>query len=76
MRTLEPGMLEDTPIIKPSHDGIYPRCVWCGGEIYGPGAIDYSKGEAGCSAVGGCGKTIPESYVKLPTNNSKETGDA
>ncbi len=52
----------DTPILKESHDHIYPRCVWCNGEIYMPAVIDYSKGICGCGAVNGCGKKVPEDW--------------
>lgn len=58
-------MSDSKPIIEPSNDGIYPRCVWCNGEIYGPSVIAYSQGEAPCSAISGCGKLVPESHIKL-----------
>jgi len=53
----------DTPPIKPiAEDGIYPRCVYCGTEIYGPIVIDYSKGKV---TPGCCGRALPGEYVKL-----------
>lgn len=53
------------PTREPSSDGIYPRCVYCNGEIYGPAVIDYSKGLIGCGSVNGCGKKVPKEYIKL-----------
>ncbi len=51
-----------TEPIKPiANDGIYPRCVWCGGEIYALAVIAYSKAEEPCLI---CGKFVPEEYVK------------
>lgn len=52
------------PIIQPSHDGIYPRCVHCRGEIYMPLVMDYSRGKAPCGAVNGCGLYLPKEYIK------------
>ena len=49
--------------IKPiSHDGIYPKCVWCGNENYAPVVIDYSKGKANCYE---CLQYLPPEYIKL-----------
>jgi hypothetical protein len=48
------------PVREKAADGIYPRCVWCNGEIYGPAVIAYSRGEAGCHQ---CGKTLPKEYI-------------
>jgi hypothetical protein len=55
-------MNKEQPIIMPSYDGIYPRCVWCNGENYGPNVIDYSEGKSGCHQ---CGKLLPKEYIKL-----------
>lgn len=57
------------PLFKPASDGVYPRCVWCNGEIYGPAVIDYSTGKIGCGAANGCGEKIPDSYIKLVNPN-------
>lgn len=54
--------MTDKPVLQPAKDGIYPRCVWCGREIYGPGVIDYSTGENACPW---CGKYLPVDYIKL-----------
>lgn len=56
---------KDQPIRQPEKDGVYPRCVWCDGEIYGPAVYDYSLGKIGCGAVNGCGKKLPKEYIKL-----------
>ena len=62
---------EDTePTRKPSEDGIYPRCVYCEGEIYGPIVYDYSLGKVPCGAVDGCGRMLPDSYVKVHEGDS------
>ena len=53
------------PIRKPEADGVYPKCVWCGGENYAPAVIDYSTGKTPCAAVGGCDKYLPKEYIKL-----------
>jgi hypothetical protein len=50
------------PLRQPEHDGVYPRCVWCDGENYGPNVIDYSKGISSCHQ---CGKLLPKEYIKL-----------
>ena len=55
-----------TPI---AHDGIYPRCVWCGGENYAPAVIKYSKGLTDCAAVSSCGKTLPNEYILKEGDN-------
>lgn len=57
------------PIRKPEKDGVYPRCVWCGGENYAPNVIDYSLGKSACHQ---CGKLLPSSYVKLKDPEDKE----
>jgi hypothetical protein len=54
------------PVLDPSKDGIYPRCVFCRGENYGPAVMAYSRREIPCVAVAGCGEYLPESYVSLP----------
>jgi hypothetical protein len=61
-------LAEDLPLRGPSHDGIYPRCVWCGGENYALAVLGYSNGEYPCASVNNCGKYVPESYR---TNNGK-----
>lgn len=53
------------PVLKPTKDGVYPRCVWCNGENWAMAVIDYSVGKAPCAAVGGCGRYIPKEYIKL-----------
>lgn len=53
------------PIIKPAKDGIYPRCVWCGGENYAMTVMDYSKGKTPCMSADSCGKYLPEVYAKV-----------
>jgi hypothetical protein len=52
----------DKPLRDKEHDGVYTRCVWCGGENYGPNVLPYSKGESGCHQ---CGKKLPKEYVCL-----------
>lgn len=32
----------DKPVRPPATDGVYPRCVWCNGENYGPAVIAYT----------------------------------
>lgn len=60
------GVLDepDEPRLKPSRDGIYPRCGWCNGENYALAVVAYSSGEIPCTAVGGCGRRLPASYVR------------
>lgn len=58
-------MTTQQPIRKPEADGVYPRCVWCGGENYMPAVIAYSKGKMACASVNGCGKKLPKEYIKL-----------
>lgn len=55
----------DEPTRDKSSDGIYPRCVYCGGEIYGPAVYDYSLGKIGCGVVNGCGRKLPPEYVTM-----------
>lgn len=50
------------PKLKPSHDGIYPRCVWCSVGLYALNVLDYSKGKSDCH---NCGESLPKEYVKL-----------
>lgn len=52
------------PILSISYDRIYPRCVWCRGEQYGPAVIAYSQGDIPCAAAGGCGRYVPIEYRK------------
>jgi hypothetical protein len=63
LSTLDPG--ERVPILPKSRDGVYPRCVYCCGEIYAPAVPAYSVGEIACAAVRGCGWKLPPSYVTL-----------
>lgn len=58
-------MTTQIPIKPPSKDGVYPRCVWCGGENQMGAVIDYSKGKIACASVNNCGKYLPEEYVKI-----------
>lgn len=53
------------PTRPSTSDGIYPRCVWCGGENYGPAVIEYSKGNIPCAAAHSCEKYLPKEYIKL-----------
>lgn len=57
--------MNDKPVREPEADGAYPRCVWCGGENYGPAVIAYSKGKIACPSVNDCGKKLPKGYIKL-----------
>lgn len=50
------------PILGISYDRIYPYCVWCRGENYGPAVLTYSAGEIPCAAAVGCGRYLPEDY--------------
>jgi hypothetical protein len=54
----------EAPQMRPSWDGIYPRCVWCRGENYGLAVLAYSRGEQPAAAVGGCGRYLPDGYRK------------
>lgn len=51
------------PVIPKAPDGVYPRCVYCRGEIYLLAVIAYSAGEVPCAAVNGCGRYLPPDYV-------------
>jgi hypothetical protein len=53
---------EPIPELPVSRDGIYPRCVWCGGENYMLAVLAYSRGDTPCAAVYSCGLYLPESY--------------
>lgn len=55
------------PIRKPEYDGVYTRCVWCGGENYAPNVLPYSRGLSGCHQ---CGKLLPKEYIKLTEDKS------
>lgn len=63
--------MREQPIRKPESDGVYPRCVWCGGENYALNVLPYSVGESACHI---CGKMLPQEYVKLenPAPNDYE----
>lgn len=65
MTPKSPSTEPEKPIRKPEHDGVYPRCVWCGGENYAMAVIAYSKGEIPCASVNNCGKFLPKDYIKL-----------
>jgi hypothetical protein len=54
----------ESPKRPPSRDGLYPRCVWCGGENYVLAVIPYSNREVPCAAFVSCGRMLPEHYVK------------
>lgn len=60
------------PIKPKSHDGVYPRCVWCGAEIYALAVMEYSRGGAGCHT---CGKDLPEDYIILVDMFNEGTDD-
>lgn len=47
-----------------SHDGIYPKCVYCNGENYALAVLAYSNREVPCASVRSCGRLLPESYVR------------
>jgi hypothetical protein len=53
------------PLIGMSHDGIYPRCVWCRGENWALAVISYSRGEIPCASTTNCGRFLPTSYITL-----------
>jgi hypothetical protein len=61
--------MSDKPITPPANDGIYPRCVWCGSEIYAPAVIDYSEGKAVPAC---CNKPLPREYIKLQEDKQSE----
>lgn len=54
--------MTDQPLIRISHDRIYPRCVWCRGENYMMAVLAYSAGDIPCAAAGGCGRFLPVEY--------------
>jgi|GEM_PF-5030119 len=54
--------MSKTPIIPPNKDGIYPKCVYCKTEIYGPGVIDYSHNGAVPTC---CNLPLPDSHIKV-----------
>lgn len=51
--------------MRKSHDGIYPRCVWCRGENYALAVLAYSHRVIPCASVNNCGRYLPESYTTL-----------
>ena len=55
--------MDDIKLPK-SHDGIYPRCVYCGGENYALAVLAYSRREIPCASVRSCGHYLPESYLE------------
>jgi hypothetical protein len=61
--------MKDKPARPKSHDGIYPRCVWCNGGNYAPAVIEYSKGLIPCASVNNCGKKLPKDYIILKEPN-------
>lgn len=52
------------PVRRVAPGGIYPRCVWCDGEQYMRAVLDYSTRRCPCTAAHGCGRYLPESYVR------------
>lgn len=56
--------MSDTPKLSPRRDGIYPRCVWCGGENYAPAVLAYSNRETPCASFDPCGRMLPLEYVR------------
>ena len=51
------------PVVPKAPDGIYPRCVYCRGEIPAVSVIAYSAGEIPCSARRSCERYLPADYV-------------
>jgi hypothetical protein len=51
------------PVIPKAADGIYPRCVYCLGEIPAVSVIAYSAGEVPCSTRTSCERYLPPEYV-------------
>lgn len=60
--------MEEKPGRTINKDGIYPRCVWCGGENYAPAIIAYSKGEVACWQ---CGKKLPPDYITFVSRKER-----
>lgn len=56
--------MADVPVRGIERDGVYPRCVWCNGENYALAVRAYSHAETPCAAVHGCGRFLPEEYVR------------
>lgn len=61
----------DKPTLRQSRDGLYFRCVWCGHENWMLAVGAYSRGDIPCAAAPGCGRFLPQSYVKLPPGGSE-----
>jgi hypothetical protein len=59
---MERWIVMDNLKMLPSRDGIYPRCVYCGGENYAVAVLAYSNGEIPCASVNDCGRYLPDSY--------------
>lgn len=64
---------EPVPVLRPSRDGIYPRCVYCRAENYVLAVLAYSTGEWPCAAVNGCGRYLPDDYRPAPVPETQET---
>ena len=64
------------PQMRPSRDGIYPRCVWCRGENYALAVLAYSRREVPCAAAGGCGRLLPVEYVRLASDPDQTPQEA
>lgn len=64
MAKIKSGEIKLIPMNPKRHDGVYVRCVWCGGENYMPAVISYSARRQPCAARKSCGKKLPEDYVK------------
>lgn len=65
-------MAAKRPQMAPSHDGIYPRCVWCRGENYLPAVIAYSAGEIPCASTTNCGRYLPPDYITYTRKEEAE----
>ena len=57
-----PMKREGKPVRAPRPDGIYPRCVCCGGENYMPLVLAYSAGSVPCASTTACGRYLPGNY--------------
>lgn len=52
------------PVLMPSRDGIYPRCVYCDSENPALAVLAYSRREIPCAAAHSCGRSLPAEYVR------------
>lgn len=48
-------------MLGPNVDGIYPRCVWCGREVYALAVLAYSAGRVRCGWPD-CRGWVPADY--------------